>query len=167
MILSSFTVIFTSVFQSNIELWIHFFCCSVDKFSCKCEGNVFQKKRLIVTKKKQVLQFHPSKVFQWPENFISNETSFVMMQDLLWTHQNFSFQNTVSFVGQDDKRIFSTRSKILSFFFNGWWNAHPWNRFHGWTLHWRFTQEESVAWTYTTKESFPLPSKLYTVQYTA
>ena len=50
MILYSFTVIFTSFFQSNIELWIHFF--SVDKISCKCEGNVFQKKRLIVTKKK-------------------------------------------------------------------------------------------------------------------
>ena len=76
----------------------------------------FSKEKTHCNEKKQVLQFHPSKVFQWPENFISNETSFVMMQDLLWTHQNFSFQNTVSFVGQDDKRIFSTHSKILSFF---------------------------------------------------
>ena len=49
----------------------------------------------------------------------------------------------------------------FSFFFNGWWNVHPWNRFHGWTLHWMFTEEESVAWTYTTKESFPLYSELY------
>ena len=71
------------------------------------------------------------------------------MQDLLWTHQNLSFQNTVSFVGHDDKTFFSTHGKMktgfFSYFLNGWWNVHPWNRFHGWTLHWRFTKEESVA----------------------
>ena len=167
MILSSFTVIFTSVFQSNIELWIQFCFLFCGQIQLQVWRKCFSKEKTHCNEKKQVLQFHPSKVFQWPENFISNETSFVMMQDLLWTHQNFSFQNTVWFVGQDDKRIFSTHWKNSLFFFNGWWNVHPWNRFHGWTLHWRFTQEESVAWTYTAKESFPLPSELYTVQYTA
>ena len=118
MILSSFTVIFTSVFQSNIELWIQFCFLFCGQIQLQVWRKCFSKEKTHCNEKKQVLQFHPSKVFQWPENFISNETSFVMMQDLLWTHQNFSFQNTVSFVGQDDKRIFSTHWKILSFFFN-------------------------------------------------
>ena len=161
MILSSFTVIFTSVFQSNIELWIHFF--SVDKFSCKCEGNVFQKKRLIVTKKtspfssfKSLLQKTSS-----PTKHRDDARPFVNTSKLFLPKHCFICRS------RWQKHFFN--SWKLSLFFNGWWNVHPWNRFHGWTFHWRFTKEESGAWTYTAvqRSLFHYLQKFMTVQYTA
>ena len=110
MILSSFTVIFTSVFQSNIELWIHFFL-FCGQIQLQVWRKCFSKEKTHCDERKQVL-FHPLKVFYRKLHHLRN---IVMMQDLLWTHQNLSFQNTVSFVGQDDKRIFSTHGKFLSF----------------------------------------------------
>ena len=40
-----------------------FFICSVDKISCKCEGNVFQKKRVIATEQKNKSFFILQKSF--------------------------------------------------------------------------------------------------------
>ena len=156
MILYSFTVIFTSFFQSNIELWIHFF--SVDKISCKCEGNVFQKKRLIVTKKKSF--------FILQKSFSDQKTSSPTKHRSWWCknfceHIKTCPSKTLFYLWDKMTKAFFQLIEKFSFFFNGWWNVHPWNRFHGWTLHWRFTKEESVAWTYTTKESFPLSSEIH------
>jgi len=95
----------------------------VDKISCKCEGNVFQKKRLIVTKK-QTSPFSSFKSLlvtrklHLLRNLVRDDaTPFV-------NTSNLSFQNTVSFVGHDDKTFFSTHGKMktgfFSYFLNGW-----------------------------------------------
>ena len=171
MILSSFTFIFTSVFQSNIELWIHFFLCVLwTKSVASVKEMFFKRKDSLWRQKKNKSFFILQKSFSdqktsSPTKHRDDARPFVNTSKLVLPKHCFICRT------RWQKHFFNSWKNeswlFLIFFLNGWWNVHPWNRFHGWTLHWRFTKEESVAWTYTTKESFPLSSELYTVQYTA
>ena len=117
MILSSFTFIFTSVFQSNIELWIHFFLCVLWTKSVASVKEMFFKRKDSLWRQKKTSPFWSFKSLLVTRK-LHLLRNIVMMQDLLWTHQNLSFQNTVSFVGQDDKSIFSTHGKMKAGFFS-------------------------------------------------
>ena len=84
---------------------------SVDKISCKCEGNVFQKKRLIVTKK----QTSPFSSFK--SLLVTRKLHLLR---IIFRDDARPFVNTSKFILP--KHCFICRTRWQKHFFNSWKN---------------------------------------------